>query len=180
MKKFLATAVLAASLVAMTVPGIAEAGYCDEYKAKYPKNVQTKTSQLKSGKMSTTTDYNVYKSKMGGLSLKVADLDGIKVAFLSFSYSGDSWRFYDGLSWGDGQESHDIPLGMRPTRQAFRGGVAEVLVVGINPVDLQKAVVIHAHSERNGDEVVMNEQHKRWAEWREAVDAAVKIMQDKS
>ena len=175
MKKLFA----AVLIMAMAVSSVAFAGYSDEYKAKYPKNVKTKTSQLKSGKMSTTTDYEVFKSKMGGLTLKVSDLNGIKVAFLSFGYSGDYWRFYDGMSWGDGQESHEIKLGMRPTRQAFRGGVAEVIIAGVNPLDLQKAIVIHAHSERNGDEIVMNAQHKRWEEWKAAVDSAVKIMQDK-
>ncbi len=175
MKK-LFTAVL---IMAMAVSSVAFAGYSEEYKAKYPKNVNTKTIQLKSGKMSTSTNYDVYKSKNGGLSLGISDLDGIKVAFLTFGYGGDPWRFYDGLSWGDGQTAHEIKLGMRPTRQAFRGGVSEVIVAGVNPLDLQKAIVIHAHSGRNGDEIVMNAQHKRWEEWKAAVDAAVKIMQDK-
>ncbi len=175
MKKLFMTVLI----MAMAVSSIAFAGYSDEYKAKYPKNVKTKTTQMKSGRISTTTDYDVYKAKNGGLALRVSDLNGIKVAYLSFSYGGNHWCFYDGLSWGDGQESHDIILGLKPTRQAFRGGVSEVLVAGINPLDLQKAIVIHAHSERNGDEIVMNAQHKRWEEWKAAVDAAVKIMQDK-
>ena len=183
MRKSLKTALLsgltAVSVIVMTMPGIAEAKFSDEYKAKYPKNVKTTTSQLKSGKISTTTNYEVFKSKSGGLSLRVSDLSGIKVAFLTFGYAGNTWRFYDGMSWGDGKESHDIKLGMKPTRQVFRGGVSEVLAAGINPLDLQKAIVIHAHSERNGDEVVMNASHKRWKEWQEAVDAAVKLMQEK-
>ena len=166
-------------IAAMAISSVAFAGYADEYKAKYPKNVKTKTTQLKSGKISTSTDYDVFKTKTNGLSLRVSDLSGIKVAFLTFSYVGNNWRFYDGLSWGDGKAAHDIPLGMKPTRQAFRGGVTEVIITGISPLDLQKAIVIHAHSERGGDEVVMNAQHKRWAEWKAAVDAAVKIMQDK-
>lgn len=177
MKKLFATILL---IAAVLVANVAFAGYCSEYKAKYPKNVKTKTVQLKSGKISTTTDYDVFKSKGGGLSLKVSDINGIKVAFLSFGYTGDHWRFYDGMSWGDGKEAHDIHLGMKPARQAFRGGVSEVIIAGISPLDLQKAVVIHVHSERNGNEVAMNAQHKRWAEWKAAVESAVKIAQDRS
>ena len=176
MKKKIA---IVTALIVLLVSNVALAKFSDEYKAKYPKNVKTSTRQLKSGKISTTTDYDVFKSKSGGLSLKVSGLSGIKVAFLTFGYAGNSWRFYDGLSWGDGKEAHKIPLGMKPTRQVFRGGVSEVLVAGINPADLQKAIVIHAHSERNGDEVIMNENNKRWGEWIAAVNAAVMLMQEK-
>ena len=175
MKK-LFTAILL--ITAVLLANVASAGYCDEYKAKHPKNVKTTTSQLRSGKMYTTTDYFLFKSKRGGLSLTINDIDGIKICTVGYSYAGNSWHFYDGFSWGDGETAHDEKAVIK-NRDAFRGGVAEVIMAHFRPSDLKNAIVIHAHSERYGDEVIMNKDNKRWAEWQEAVDAAVKIMNDK-
>ena len=175
MKKILAIALLISSLFC----SVASASYADEYKAKYPKKVKTWTEQLSSGKLSTITDYFVFKSKGNGVSLRVADLNGIKVCYISYGYSGERWRFYDGISWGDGKEAHELTLMTKPRHDVMGHRAVEVITAAVNPEKLKNAIVIHAHSELNGNEVAMNESHKRWKEWKEAVDAAAKLMTDK-
>ena len=171
--------IVATIITSMLLSGTAFAKFSDEYKAKYPKNVTTKTNQLKSGKMYTTTTYNLFKSKKSEPSLGVLDNDGIKTCYISYTYLGRNWRFYDKMSWGDGKEAHDIPLLLNPQRRVAYGSVTETLITLINPADLKKAIVIHAHSENGGDEVIMNEQNKRWKEWQAAVDIALKLTQEK-
>ena len=168
-------------MIVLLASNIADAKFSDEYRKAHPRNVKTWTDQLKSGKMSKTTQYNVFKGKPGGLSLRVSDLDGVKVCLISYAYNGDEWRFYDGLSWGDGKESHDIRLISKPRFDTYnRGhGAIEILTAGINPEHLKNAIVIHAHSERHGNEVIMNKEHKRWKEWQEAVDSAAKLMAER-
>ncbi|MBQ9698244.1 MAG: hypothetical protein IJV46_06875 [Acidaminococcaceae bacterium] len=177
MKKVIA---IAAILSTMLLANTAAAKYSDEYKAQYPKNVAVKTSQTKSGKMSTHIQYQVFKSpKLGGLSLTIHDIDGIKTCMMAFSYSGDRWHFYDKFSWGDGKEAHEEQLFLPPTRLARGGRVTEMIMTLANPAELKTAIVIHAHSERNGDELIMNETNKRWPEWKAALDAAEKLMNEK-
>ena len=168
-------------MVALLASNIADAKFSDEYKEKYPKRVKTSTYQRKNGTFSTSTDFYVFKRKSDGLALTVCDLDGIKVCFLNYSYNGDEWRFYDGLSWGDGKDAHDIRLLTKPRFDTYRHGhgAIEILTAGINPKDLKNAIVIHAHSERHGNEVIMNEKHKRWKEWQEALDTAIKLMDER-
>ena len=168
-------------MLVLLASNIADAKFSDECRKAYPRNVKTWTSQLKSGKMSTTTQYNVFKGKPGGLSLRVSDFDGIKVCYISYAYNGDEWRFYDGLSWGDEKEAHEIKLISKPRFDTYNHGhgAIEILTAGINPEHLKKAIVIHAHSERHGNEVIMNENHECWKEWQAAVDAAVKLMEER-
>ncbi len=168
-------------MVALLTPNMADTKFSDEYRAKYPKRVKTSTYQRKNGTISTSTDYYVYKRKSDGLSLTVCDLNGIKVCFLRYTYNGDEWRFYDGLSWGDGKEAHKIRLLSEPRFDTYRHGrgAIEMLTAGINPEMLKNAIVLHAHSERHGDEVIMNATHKRWKEWQESVDTAAKLMAER-
>ena len=168
------------ALLALLLCSTAAAKYSDEYKAQYPKNVTVKTSQTKAGKISKHIQYQVFKSpKLGGLSLTVHDIDGITTCMMSFSYSGDRWHFYDKFSWGDGKASHDESLFLPPTRLARGGRVTELIMALVNPAELKTAVVVHAHSERNGDELIMNEANKRWPEWQAAVNAADRLIKER-
>lgn len=177
MKKKIA---IAAVLAALLISNVATAKYSDEYKAQHPKNVIVKTSQTKAGKMSTHIQYQVLKApKLGGLSLTVHDIDGIKTCMMAFSYAGDRWRFYDKLSWGDGTQAHEEKLFLPPSRSSRGGRVVEYIMALANPTEMKTAVVVHAHSARNGDELIMNEANKRWPEWKAALDAAEKLMNDR-
>lgn len=174
------TILIAATLAALLISNVAAAKYSDEYKAQHPKNVVVKTSQTKAGKMSTHIQYQVLKSpKLGGLSLTVHDIDGIKTCMLAFSYSGDRWHFYDKFSWGDGKEAHEEKPFLPPSRLARGGRVTEYIMTLVNPTEMKTAVVVHAHSERNGDDLIMNETNKRWPEWKAALEDAEKLMGEK-
>lgn len=177
MKKII---LIATTLAALLISNVAAAKFSDEYKAQHPKNVIVKTGQTKAGKMSTHIQYQVLKSpKLGGLSLTVHDIDGVKTCMLAFSYSGDRWHFYDKFSWGDGKEAHEEKLFLPPTRLVRGGRVTEYIMTLVNPAEMKTAVVVHAHSERNGDELIMNEANKRWPEWKAALDAAEKLINER-
>lgn len=175
-KKIVIVAFLAITLLS----NVAIANYSEEYKTLYPKNVIVRTSQTKSGKTSTHVQYKIFKApKLGGLSLTIHDIDGVKTCAMAFSYLGDSWRFYDKFSWGDGNTVHEEKLFFGPLRQATGGRVIESITAIVNPVELKNAIVVHAHSQRNGDELIMNETNKRWEEWKTALDIADKLISDK-
>ncbi len=168
MKKLFTIVTLLATLLATN---IADAKFSDEYKAKYPRRVKTTTTQLPSGRFSTSTDYFLFKANPTGLSLRVSEIDGIKVCFINYVYKGRYWNFYYKISWGDGNASYDNTTLMK-YRDTFRGGVIEIITTAVNPEELKNAIVFHAHSENYAPEVILNESHKRWKEWQEAVEAA--------
>jgi len=176
MKKSILATVLISSLL---LSGTALAKFSDEYKAQHPKDVIVKTTQTKSGKMSTFTQYKIFKApKLGGLGLTVNDMDGIKLLAISYSYSGKFWRFYDGFSWGDGKEAHDVKLFIKPNRSVGGGRVVELITALVNPTEMKTAVVVHAHSDKGGNEIIMNAAHPRWKEWKEALDVAEKLLSE--
>jgi len=157
------------------------AKFTDEYKAQHPNRVKTTTEQLPSGQWYTKTEYKLFDRGVEHGRLKLIlqlNEKGPDLCFLSFRSLGNSSpKTINSLSWGDGKKAHDIKMffsyltggGHRWDRSYASLGMAH-----INPSELKQAIVISAN-----DEVVLNQFHKRWKEWQEALDAAEKIFEEK-
>ena len=171
MKK-LFTAVL---IMAMAVSSIAFAGYSDEYKAKHPTRVKVYTEQDLSGKTVTTEEYKLFNNGKG-FSLGLKKTNDYRYAYVQFFYNGKFWRFYRGFTWGDGNNIHDLKLFIDPVRNVGSGRVTELLFATIKTTELKNAVIIHAHSDKNGPEVMIGSSDPRWAEWKTALEDAEKLL----
>lgn len=173
MKK-LFTAVL---IMAMAVSSVAFAGYSDEYKAKYPARVKVKTEQDLSGKVVTTTTYNIFWNK--NFSLRVRKSNDYKYAYIQYSYMDKRWMFYDGFTWGDGNQIHELKLFIDPVRKVDGTMVYESIMAAVDPVELKNATIVHAYSQQGGPQVMINLSDPKWSEWKVALDDADKILNDK-
>lgn len=176
MKKIIAIA--AALIAALTISNVAAAKYSDEYKAKYPKRVKVTTEQARSGKTFTKTAYKLFDRKLQSGRLKL-ELEmktaGPDLCFLTFSTYGDSQiNPIKSLSWGDGQQAHDIKIFYSDVLHPAVGRFAELAIATVRPEELQKAIIFNA-----GPIVIINESSKEWKEWKDAIDAADKIMNKK-
>ena len=177
MKKIFAFVLTIALVIASNT---AFAKFTDEYKAQYPNRVKTTTEQLSSGQWYTKTEYKLFDRGVehGRLKLILQLNDkGPDLCFLSFRSLGNSSpKTINSLSWGGGEKAHDIKMffsyltgaGHHCDRSYAALGMAH-----INPTELKQAIVISAN-----DEVVLNQSHKRWKEWQEALDAAEKILEE--
>lgn len=173
MKKLFA----AVLIMAMAVSSVAFAGYSDEYKAKHPARVHVKTEQDLSGKVVTTTTYNVFWNK--NFSLHVRKSPDYKYAFIQYAYMDKRWMFYDGFNWGDGNQVHNLKLFIDPIRKVDGTMVYERIMAAVDPVELKSATIIHAHSHQGGYQVMINLSDPKWTEWKSALEDADKILNDK-
>ncbi len=174
--------IVMAALLSLLLSNIALAKFSDEYKRMHPDNVTVTTEQAPSGKMVTTTTYKLFRTgkyiNAHGLSITLHVTPEFKVCFLSFYEENKFWKFYDGMIWGDGQTAHNIPLFKKPLRKVERGFVRERITAEINPSELKKAVAISVHSERDGTVISLNQSNPLWPAWKNALDAAEKIMSE--
>ena len=175
MKKKIA---IAAVLAALLINNVATANFSDEYKAKYPKRVKITTEQARSGKTYTKTAYKLFDRKLQSGRLKL-DLEmntsGPDLCFLTFSTYGDSRiNPIRSLSWGDGQQAYEIKIFHSSVLHPAVGRFAELAIATVRPEKLQKAIIFNA-----GHIVIINESSKEWKDWKEAINAADKIMNKK-
>ena len=173
-------AVVATSLLVLS--NVAFAKFSDEYKKAYPKNVKVTQKQTAAGKMITRTWYYLFEGKTNGgkLALQVIDDGGTdKSCALFWTWTGNKWKFYDKLTWGDGEKVHDLLPAIRPTRQVGRGYVLEQIATEANPEELKNAVIVSAHTQNHLSDILLNAQSKDWAAWKKAIEDAEKIMTEK-
>lgn len=177
MKKLFVFILTIALLIASST---ALANFADEYKAQHPKRVKTTTEQLPSGQWYTKTEYKLFDRGVahGRLKLTLQLNDkGPDLCFFSFHSLGNSSpKTINRLSWGDGEKAHEIKMFFSYlTGSGHRGdrSYAALGMAHINPTELKKAIVISAN-----DEVVLNQSHKCWTEWQQALDAAEKILEE--
>ena len=173
MKKLTALTLVITLLFANT----ALAKFSDEYKAQYPKNVKVTTKQNSAGKTETTTWYKLFSPKSPqGLNLTLIDNGGTKMCVIYYTYTGNKWKFYDKLTWGDGETVHDLLPAIKPTREVHRGYVLESIATAINPTELKNAIILNAHTQNLLSDILLNESHKEWSNWKKALEDAEKIM----
>ena len=175
MKKLFTTILL---IAAVLVANVAFAGYCDEYKAKYPNKVKIKTEQDLSGKMVTKEEYKLFNNAKG-FTLSLRKSNDYQYAYIQLFYFGKFWRFYNQFTWGDGNTVNNLKLAYDPVRNVGKGHVTEIIEATINPTELKKAIIVHAHSKQNAPEIMISQTDPRWAEWKTALEDAERLMADK-
>ena len=175
MNKVVATTLLAVLLVLCNV---ADAGFIEDYKAQHPRRVKTTTEQMNSGQYYTKTEFKLFDRNLeaGRLKLSVSlNTKGPDLCFLVFATPGSSSTYVPStLSWGDGEKAHDIKLFFRYLTRTGHRRYAGLAMAHIRPDELKDAIVISADND-----VIMNQTHKRWNEWKEALDTADKLMKDR-
>jgi len=178
----LASVTLTVSAGAMLIPGIAEAGYRDEYKAMYPPRVTVTTQQNEAGKIVTTEEYNLFGHNNGisGISLVFHKSNDCQYACIRYRYHGNYLKYYEKLTWGDGTNVHELPLLFNPDPEVDSNGFAtEIMVAEIDPTIFKKAVIVSAHSHQYGRETILSSTASYWPAWKTALEDAEKLMQDK-
>ena len=166
------------ALLALLFCNAAAAKYSDEYKAQYPKRVKVTTEQTSSGQKSQKVTFKLFDRKLqsGRLKLDVEkNSHSPDLCFLTFSTYGDSHiNPIKQLTYGDGQQTHEINIFYSDVLHPAVGRFAELAIATVRPEDLQKAVILNA-----GIITIINESSKEWKEWKAAVDAAAKIIRER-
>lgn len=173
-------ALIATALILLSNVGMAK--FSDDYKAANPKNVKVTTKQNSAGKMVTTTWYSLFESKTNGgtLALQLIDTgEDEKLCALYWTWTGNRWKFYDKLTWGDGEKVHDLLPAIKPQRQVGRGYVLEQIATGAKPEELKNAVILSAHTQNSLTDILLNAQSKDWEKWKKALDDAEKLIAEK-
>lgn len=175
MKKKIA---IAATLIAMMICNVATARYSDDYRAKNPKRVKVTTDRMSNGRLATKTTYLLFDKKLQSGRLKLSvDKNSASpdLCFLTFSTYGDGEiRPIKQLTYGDGQQTHEIKVFYSDVLHPAVGRFAELAIATVRPEELKKAIVLHADII-----TIISESSKEWKEWREALDSAEIILNER-
>ena len=167
-------------LVALLTSNAADAKFSDEYKAQYPKRVKTQKIITDSGRPTTSTRYKLFSRWLsdGLFELAVMDYNGIKVCTICYGINGNSPREFLNFTWGDGENAHEIQTLSSESKSIGYNRFSDFIDAVVDPKLLKTATVISVHDSNLRSEPLIYESHKRWKEWKEAIDAAEKIMNE--
>ena len=167
-------------LVALLTSNAADAKFSDEYKAQYPKRVKTQKIITDSGRPTTSTRYKLFSRWLsdGLFELAVMDYNGIKVCTICYGINGNSRREFLNFTWGDGENAHEIQTLSSESKSISFNRFSDFIDARVNPKLLKTATVISVHDSSLRSEPLIYESHKRWKEWKEAIDAAEKIINE--
>lgn len=181
MKKTLKTMLLsglAAFAVAVaTVPGIAEANFHEDYKKTFNHRVTVTTEQDEAGRMVTTERYRLFSQN--GVELIYTRSNNYQTTHITYTYRGKQIKIYEGMTWGDGTTVYNLPLYFKPIRDVDYGTVTEIIAAKIDPTVFKKAVIVSAYSHQYGRETILSSTAYYWPAWKEALEDAEKLMQEK-
>ena len=177
MKKILAIVTL---LTALLASNVADAKYSDEYKAQHPSRVKTQKTITASGRAAIFTRYKLFSRWFGDglLELTVSDCNDIKICTICYRVSGHSPREFVNFTWGDGENVHAIKPISSSCEVIGPNRFSDFIDAEANPKVLKDAKVISVYDSSCRSEPLIYESHKRWKEWKEAIDAAEKIMNE--
>ena len=182
MKKLFAIVTLLATLMAAN---IADAKFSDEYRAKYPKRVKVVTKMQTSGQIVTDVTYNLFKHTYKDITysivLTVSD-DIVKICLFSAGTLTDHPEKLANFAWGDGKNSHILKNCMSFTdRKGHRKffNFLSANVMGADLKEMKNAVAFSIQGPGAPREPILYPSHKHWKEWKEAIDAAEKIMNER-
>ena len=181
MKKSLKAALLSSlavfSVIVMTMPGIAEANFHDDYKKTFQHRVTVSTEQDEAGRIVTTERYRLFSQN--GVELIYTRSNGYQTTHMTYTYRGKQIKLYDGMTWGDGSTVYNLPLYFNPIRDVHYGTVTEIIAAKIDPTVFKKALIVSAHSHQYGRETILSSTAHYWPAWKEALEDAEKLMQEK-
>lgn len=176
MKKKIAIAV--ALIAALTISNIAAAKYSDEYKAQHKKQCETITTQLPSGQKYTRDIIKLFDKQIptGRLRLKAEiGRPGPRILYLTYAATGRSYpKGIKELTWGDGKAAHKMRVFFYDYSRIGHQNYTDMAIATTNPEQLKTAIVISADGN-----AVFSESSKHWPEWKAALDAAEKLINER-
>ena len=177
MKKIFTIVALLAALLTSTT---ADAKYSDEYKAQHPSRVKTQKTITASGRAAIFTRYKLFSRWFGDglLELTVSDCNDIKICTICYRVSGHSPREFVNFTWGDGENVHEIKLINSCTEVIGLNRFSDFIDAEADPKVLNAAKVISVYDSSFHSEPLIYESHKRWKEWKEAINAAEQLMNE--
>lgn len=169
---------IVAMLFSLLLSNAVFAGYADEYRAKHPRRVKTTISQNTKGQYEGSEKYKLFDHNIGDYRLKLeflCEAKGPNLILLTCSTFGEHYTpAITELSCGDGKNKHILHrfVGLHfPIRRHSSG---TFLIANINPSELYDAVVISANNV-----VVINNHHKCWPEFQQALTDAEKLYEER-
>lgn len=172
-------------LCCLFFPRMADAKFSDEYRAKYPRRVKEETKLEASGKKTTNITYNLFKHTLINgrpLQLIVRDIGGIKICSINYGDTTSSPADYAAFTWGDGEYAHDLKPFLSFTDRVGHGRYSHFITTQPTGLELERmkdAVVFSVSGGGSISTPILDSSHKRWKEWKEAIDAAEKIMNER-
>ena len=168
-------------MVALMMANMADAKFSDEYKARHPKRVKVQKIITDSGRPATSTRYKLFSRWLadGPFELAILDYNGIKICTICYGINGNSPREFVNFTWGDGEKVHEIKTLSSESKSIGYNRFSDFIDAIVDPQLLKTATVISVHDSNLRSEPLIYESHKRWKEWKEAIDAAEKIMNER-
>ena len=168
-------------MVALMIANMADAKFSDEYKARHPKRVKVQKIITDSGRPATSTRYKLFSRWLadGPFELAILDYNGIKICTICYGINGNSPREFVNFTWGDGENVHEIQTLSSESKSIGYNRFSDFIDAVVDPKLLKTATVISVHDSNLRSEPLIYESHKRWKEWKEAIDAAEKIMNER-
>ena len=154
------------------------AGYADEYRAKHPRRVKTTITQNTKGQYEGSEKYKLFDRTIDGYQLKLefkCNSKGPDLLLLTCStFGGRNTPAITELSCGDGKNKHVLHKFVGLHFPIRRHSVGTFLIAHVNPSELYDAIVVSANNV-----VVINNQHKRWPEFQQALRDAEKLYNER-
>lgn len=168
-------------MVALMIANMADAKFSDEYKAKYPRRVKTTKTISDTGTPVVAVRYKLFNHWLNGgpFEFAIVDYGGIKICTICYGINGTSPRDFTHFSWGDGENVHEIKTLSSESKSIGPDRFSDLIGAMVDPTVLKRAIVISVHDSNLRSEPLIYESHKRWKEWKEAIDAAEKIMNER-
>lgn len=162
----------------LLLPNTAAAEFVDEYVAKHPRRVKITVSQNAKGQYSGEALFKLFEHNVGGYRLKLdfqCDAKGPDLILLHCSTFGGRYTpAITELSCGDGENKHVLhkfvglhfPIGWH--------SYGTFQIAHINPKEFANAIVVSANNT-----VIINNQHKLWPEFLQALEDAGKLYEER-
>jgi len=162
----------------LLLPNTVAAEYVDEYVAKHPRRVKITISQNAKGQYSGEALFKLFEHNVGGYRLKLeflCEAKGPDLVLLHCSTFGGRYTpAITELSCGDGKNKHVLHKFVGLHFPIGRHGNGTFLIAHINPSELYDAIVVSANNV-----VVINNQHKLWPEFQQALRDAEKLYNER-
>ena len=162
----------------LLLPNTAAAEFVDEYVAKHPRRVKITISQNAKGQYSGEALFKLFEHNVGGYRLRLdfqCDAKGPDLILLHCSTFGGRYTpAITELSYGDGEKKHVLHKFVGLHFPIDRHSYGTFQIAHINPKEFANAIVVSANNT-----VIINNQHKLWPEFLQALEDAGKLYEER-
>ena len=162
----------------LLLPNTAAAEFLDEYVAKHPRRVKITVSQNAKGQYSGEALFKLFEHNVGWYRLKLdfqCDAKGPDLILLHCSTFGGRYTpAITELSCGDGENKHVLHKFVGLHFPIGRHSYGTFQIAHINPKEFANAIVVSANNT-----VIINNQHKLWPEFLQALEDAGKLYEER-